>query len=234
LHDVSFVVAPGETVAIVGATGSGKSALLSLLPRLHEPPAGAVFMDGRDVRDMALPDLRERIGMVPQEPFLFSETIAGNIAFGLDGLPAGAARDTRVHQSASLAGLAPDIAGFPAGFETRVGERGITLSGGQKQRVAIARALAVDPRLLVLDDALSAVDTATEEAILRELTAVRQARTCLIVAHRISTVRDADWILVLHGGRVAERGTHDELIAENRLYADMHRRQQLEAEIAAT
>ena len=232
LEDISLTLEPGRTVAIVGATGSGKSTLVHLLPRLHEPPAGTVFVDGRDVRTLPLANLRRAIGVVPQEPFLFSDTIGGNIAFGVDKDWRADARSTVSH-AAATAGLGADIEGFSDGLDTVVGERGITLSGGQKQRVAIARALAVDPRILVLDDALSAVDTATEEAILHELRDVRQSRSCLIVSHRVSTVRDADEILVLHQGRVVERGTHDDLVAAGGIYADMHRRQLLEAEIEA-
>jgi len=234
LDDVSFAVAPGETVGIVGATGSGKSTLLTLLPRLHEPPSGTVFIDGVDVRTMPLDTLRRLIGVVPQEPFLFSSTVAANIAFGVDQPPDSPAIKERVANAAALAGLAGDIEAFPAGYETWVGERGITLSGGQKQRAALARAIALDPPILLLDDALSSVDTATEEAILRQLTTVRRARTCLIVAHRISTVRDADWIIVLRGGRVVERGRHDDLVAQGGIYAELHRRQLLEEEIAAS
>ena len=234
LDDVSFAVAPGETVGIVGATGSGKSTLLTLLPRLHEPPSGTVFIDGVDVRTMPLDTLRRLIGVVPQEPFLFSSTVAANIAFGVDQPPDSPAIKERVANAAALAGLAGDIEAFPAGYETWVGERGITLSGGQKQRAALARAIALDPPILLLDDALSSVDTAPEEAILRQLTTVRRARTCLIVAHRISTVRDADWIIVLRGGRVVERGRHDDLVAQGGIYAELHRRQLLEEEIAAS
>jgi ATP-binding cassette subfamily B protein len=233
LEDVSFVVDPGHTVALVGATGCGKSTILSLLPRIYNPPAGTIFVDGVDITTLPLDELRRGIGVVPQEPFLFSDTVGGNIAFGLAGPADRSETRARVTRAAELAGLAADIAGFPAGYDTKVGERGITLSGGQKQRAAIARAIAIDPRILLLDDALSSVDTSTEEAILRELAAVRRARTCLVVAHRISTVRDADQILVLRDGRVAERGTHDELVARGGLYADMHRRQLLEEEIAA-
>jgi ATP-binding cassette subfamily B protein len=251
LEAVSFVVEPGQTVALVGPTGSGKSSLINLLPRLHEPPAGTVFIDGIDVREIPLARLRRAIGVVPQEPFLFSQTVGGNIAFalgsveqgaiaaspgGADGTsPAPRAEDeppAAVKAAASIARLDEDVSGFAHGYETMVGERGITLSGGQKQRVAIARAVASNPPILILDDALSAVDTATEEAILRELRPVRRSRSCLMVAHRVSTVRDADQILVLSGGRIVERGTHDALVAHGGLYADMHRRQLLEEEIA--
>jgi ATP-binding cassette subfamily B protein len=231
LEDVSLTLEPGRTVALVGATGSGKSTLVQLLPRLHEPPAGTVFVDGRDVRTLPLANLRRAMGVVPQEPFLFSDTVGGNIAFGVDEDWRSDAGRRVVMQAATTAGLATDIEGFTHGLDTVVGERGITLSGGQKQRVAIARALAVDPRILVLDDALSAVDTATEEAILQELRSVRQSRSCLIVSHRVSTVRDAHEILVLSQGRIAERGTHDALVAAGGIYADMHRRQLLEEEL---
>lgn len=230
LTDISFSASPGQTVAIVGATGSGKSTLLQLIPRLHEPPSGTVFVDGVDVRHLPLARLRRAIGVVPQEPFLFSDTVAQNIAFGLDGEPPPDA----VARAAATAGLEADVAGFGQGFDTMVGERGITLSGGQKQRAAIARALIVNPKILILDDALSAVDTTTEEAILHRLRTVRQDRTCLIVAHRISTVRDADVILVLQGGRIVERGTHQSLVAQGGVYAAMDRRQRLEQEIAAS
>jgi ATP-binding cassette subfamily B protein len=231
LEDVSFALEPGRTVALVGATGSGKSTLVQLLPRLHEPPAGTVFVDGTDIRDLPLDGLRRAIGVVPQEPFLFSGTIGANVAFGLPGDWRAEPARARVDSAVSTAGLSTDVEGFAQGLETVLGERGITLSGGQKQRVALARALAIDPRILVLDDALSAVDTATEETILHGLRGVRRSRACLIIAHRISTVRDADEILVLNQGRVAERGTHDALVARNGLYADMHRRQMLEEEV---
>jgi ATP-binding cassette subfamily B protein len=234
LHDLSFSVPAGTTVAIVGPTGSGKSTLVNLLPRLHEPPAASVFVDGVDVRDWSLSRLRAAIAVVPQEPFLFSETVGGNITFGMDD-----ARDTaqgwaRMEAAAATAALDADIQGFPKGYDTMVGERGITLSGGQKQRTALARALAVDPPILVLDDALSAVDTQTEETILQRLRDARRRGTRVIVAHRISTVRDADLILVLVDGRIVERGTHDELVERGGVYADMHRRQLLEDELAVS
>ena len=234
LTDVSFVAEPGTTVAIVGPTGCGKSTIAMLLTRLHDPPPGAVFIDGTDVLDLSLGQLRKRIGTVPQEPFLFSETIGGNVALGLSAeWGTGETRD-QVARAASIARLSDDLADFPQGYDTVIGERGITLSGGQKQRVAIARALAVAPDVLVLDDALSAVDTSTEERILAGLREVRRSRTCLMIAHRVSTIRDADQILVLAEGRVVERGTHATLVALGGVYAEMHERQLLEEELEAT
>ena len=245
LHDVSATIPAGTTTAIVGPTGSGKSTLLVSLPRLIDVPPGTVFVDGVDVRDIPLRALRGAIGFVPQEPFLFSTTLAENIAFGVEaaqvsGTPEGAAYGKEA--AAAVARLDKDIADFPKGYDTMVGERGITLSGGQKQRTAIARALMIDPRILVLDDALSAVDTYTEEEILHRLRNVmrepldsaRGRRTSLIVSHRVSTVRDADQILVLVEGRIAERGTHDDLIRRDGFYADLYRKQLLEEELAAS
>jgi ATP-binding cassette subfamily B multidrug efflux pump len=237
LHDVSLDVPAGRTLAVVGATGSGKSTLLALLARLHDPPEGTMFLDGHDVRHLPLATVRGALGVVGQEPFLFSTTIAENVAFGLPPALGGAedpGRLARVKAAAAVARLDADVERFPQGYATMVGERGITLSGGQKQRTAIARAVAVDPRILVLDDALSAVDTETEEQILRGLQEVRRGRTTLIVSHRISTVRAADAIVVLDAGRVIEQGTHDVLVARGGPYAAMYRRQRLEAELAAS
>ncbi|HEY0283794.1 MAG TPA: ABC transporter ATP-binding protein [Vicinamibacterales bacterium] len=232
LSNISFSVKAGETVAIVGATGSGKSTLVNLLPRLQNPPRGAVFVDGRDVRDIPLSNLRGIIGFVPQEPFLFSDTLADNVAFGVPGLKHDA--PGRIEAAASVAQLDKDVREFPHGYETMVGERGITLSGGQKQRTAIARAVVTDPRILILDDALSAVDTYTEEEILSRLRGVMKERTAIIISHRISTVRDADQIVVLDAGRVVEKGTHDDLIRRGGHYAELYKKQLLEEELAAS
>jgi len=242
LSHVSVHIDAGQTVALVGPTGSGKSTLISLLARLQDPPPGTVFVDGVDVRTLPLDMLRGAIGFVPQEPFLFSDTLEDNVAFGLDARAAAdsldpgarAARHERIVTASSVARLDKDVADFPKGYETVVGERGITLSGGQKQRTALARAVAIDPRILILDDALSAVDTYTEEEILSRLRGVMRQRTSIIVSHRVSTVREADLILVLEGGRIAERGTHDALVARGGLYADLYKKQLLEEELAAS
>jgi ATP-binding cassette subfamily B protein len=236
LEHVSLTIQPGQTVAFVGHTGSGKSTLLGLLPRLFDPPPGTVFIDGVDVREIPLEQLRRAIGFVPQEPFLFSDTVGENIAFGRSrgADPAGerGVAEALVREAASTAQLDVDVEQFPKAFDTMVGERGITLSGGQKQRTALARAVLIDPAILILDDALSAVDTYTEEAILSRLRGVMRSRTSLIVAHRVSTVRDADVIVVLSDGRIAEKGTHDDLVRLGGIYAELYQKQQLEEELA--
>lgn len=227
LRDISLQIAAGQTVGIVGRTGSGKSTLLTLLARYYQAPPGSIFIGGLPIESIPLRDLREMIGMVPQETFLFSETIADNIRFGR-----AAASVEEIGNVASLAGLGDDLTGFAEGLETVIGERGITLSGGQKQRTAIARAIVREPAILILDDALSAVDTSTEERILAALRGVRRGRTVLIVSHRVSSVKDADKIIVLDEGRLVEEGAHEELIARGGYYAGLYRRQTLEEEIA--
>jgi ATP-binding cassette subfamily B multidrug efflux pump len=212
----------------VGHTGSGKSTLAHLIPRLLDPTSGAVTLDGIDLREFSPEDLRRSIGCVPQETFLFSATLAENIAFGVKD-----ATDAEIQRAADIAGLGPDVAGFPDGLRTMVGERGITLSGGQKQRTAIARAVLRDPAILILDDALSSVDTATEERILSELSGVMLGRTTILISHRVSTIRSADRIFVLEHGEVVDQGSHAELLARGGYYADLHQKQLLEEELEA-
>lgn len=234
LRDIDVRIPAGATVALVGRAGSGKTSLLRLLPRLFDPTRGEVRIDGRDVREYDLLDLRRAICVVPQEPFLFSTSIRANIAFGVpEAALAGAGGDQRIRDAAQWAAVAQDLESFPQGYATMVGERGITLSGGQKQRVTLARALLVDSPILLLDDSLSSVDTHTEERILESLEQRRRGRTCLIVAHRLSTVQDADLILVLDEGRIIARGDHATLLEQDGLYADLFRRQRLTEELEA-
>jgi len=230
LRDVSLTVPAGATVAIVGRTGAGKSSVVQLLPRLFDVEAGTVLLDGRDVRTLPLGWLRRRVGLVPQDPFLFSRTIRENVAFALE---ANGDADARVAWAVEAAGLSRDLTEMPRGLETIVGERGITLSGGQKQRTTLARVLAQAPTVLILDDALSSVDAATEREILDRLRGFFHERTTVLVAHRLTTVKEADLIVVLDDGRVVETGRHDDLVARGGVYADLFRQQALETELEA-
>jgi len=227
LRDISFSVPAGGSLAIVGPTGSGKSTLVNLIPRLFDAQQGEITIDGIDVKRYPLPQLRRAVGYVPQETFLFSVPLRENVGFGRDTPLA----ESELEWAGDVSQLGKDVADFPARYDTMIGERGVTLSGGQKQRTAIARAVAKDPRILILDDALSAVDTYTEAEILKRLRGVMRERTSIVVAHRISTVKDADEILVLDDGVIAERGTHRDLLERNGLYAAMYRRQLLEEEL---
>ena len=228
LAGIDLDVPAAATYAVVGHTGCGKSTLVNLVPRLMDPTAGTVLLDGVDLRKLDPAELRRYIGFVPQETFLFSTTIARNIAFGVDS-----ATEEDIRRAAAIAGLAEDIESFPQGFQTMVGERGITLSGGQKQRTAIARAILRDPRILILDDALSSVDTLTEERILTHLAGVMRGRTVILISHRVSTVQQADRIIVLDHGRIVEAGTHAELVDAGGYYADLAQKQTLEEELEA-
>jgi ATP-binding cassette subfamily B protein len=227
LHDVNLRIPAGSSLAIVGPTGSGKTTLVDLIPRIYDAAPGMVLIGGRPIREYSLASLRRNIGFVPQETFLFSDHIRDNIALGVNS-----ATDAEIRSAAEVANIAPDIEAFPEGYATMVGERGITLSGGQKQRTAIARALIRSPKILILDDALSSVDTHTEDKILNHLRDVMQGRTTIFISHRVSTVRNADRIAVLYGGRIVELGTHDELLALNGYYSDLYSKQLLEEELA--
>ncbi|HZT72768.1 MAG TPA: ABC transporter ATP-binding protein [Terriglobales bacterium] len=226
LKDINLRIPAGSTVALVGHTGAGKSTLASLLPRFYDAAPGMVRVDGRDIATIPVEVLRRSIGMVPQEAFLFSDTLRANIAFGVAD-----ATDEQVEAAANVASLAVDVADFPEGYRTRVGERGLTLSGGQKQRTALARAVLRDPKILILDDALSSVDTLTEERILERLQEVTRGRTTLLISHRISTIRGADHIVVLQDGAIVEQGTHAELIGLGGVYAELYEKQLLEEEL---
>ncbi len=226
LKNINLWIPGGKTVALVGETGSGKSTLASLIPRLYEAPEGSLLVDGVPIRRIPLQTLRQHIGFVPQETFLFSETIRENIELGTQR-----ASGSEVERATETSNILPEIRGFPRGFETPVGERGLTLSGGQKQRIAISRAVIRDPRILILDDALSSVDTHTEEKILGRLTEVMAGRTTLVISHRVSTIKNADEIVVLHDGEIVERGTHEQLVALNGYYTELYKKQLIEEEL---
>lgn len=226
LVNVSLKINKGETVAFIGKTGSGKTTLVNLIPRFYDVTEGSVTIDGVDVRKIPLKTLRKNIGFVPQETFLFSDTLAKNIVYGN-----GKEDEELIKYVAQISQLAKDVESFPKGYDTILGERGITLSGGQKQRTSLARALAIDPKILILDDSFSAVDTHTEEEILKRLKEFMKNRTSIIISHRISTVKDSDKIFVIDNGRIAEEGTHEELVELGGIYADLHFKQLLEEEL---
>lgn len=227
INEVDLKIECGQTVAFIGQTGTGKTSLVNLIPRFYDVTSGEVLIDGINVKNIPIESLRKNIGMVSQENFLFSETLASNVTYGLDS-----SNENVVEKVSDIAQLSKDVENFPKGYDTILGERGITLSGGQKQRSTLARALAIDPKILILDDSFSAVDTNTEEEILRRLKEFMRERTSIIISHRISTVQDSDKIFVLQEGKIAEQGTHDELVKLNGIYADLHRRQLLEEELS--
>jgi ATP-binding cassette subfamily B protein len=226
LRDINLRIPAGSSLAIVGPTGSGKSTLAALVARLWEAPEGSLLVDGHAIREWPLETLRRSIGYVPQDTYLFSETIGENIAFGLPHYD-----EVRVREAASIASFDAEVQDFPEKYQTMVGERGVTLSGGQKQRTAIARAVVRDPRILILDDSLSSVDTQTEEKILQGLRGVMAGRTTILISHRTSTVRDADQIVTLRDGRIIECGTHDQLLSRGGYYAELYHKQLLEEEL---
>jgi ATP-binding cassette, subfamily B, multidrug efflux pump len=226
MKDINLKIPVGSTIAIIGHTGSGKSTLINLIPRLYDVTSGEILIDGKNIKDIPLDTLRTDIAVVQQESFLFSDSVFGNISYGLREI-----NKSRVEEVARIASFDKDVESFPNGYETIVGERGITFSGGQKQRASLARALAIDPKILILDDSFSAVDTHTEEAILKNLRLFMENRTSIIISHRISTVKDADKIIVLADGKIAEEGTHDNLVELNGIYAELHYKQLLEKEL---
>ncbi|MDL1892808.1 ATP-binding cassette domain-containing protein, partial [Sphingobacteriales bacterium CHB3] len=224
--DINLMVPKGATLAVIGYTGAGKSTFVNLIPRLYDATSGDVLIDGRNVKEIPLEVLRRNIGYVPQETFLFSDSLAENISYGTDN-----GTEEHVRDAAEISQIARDISDFPLGYATMLGERGITLSGGQKQRTSIARAVMRKPKILILDDALSAVDTYTEEEILKRLRRIMKDRTSIIISHRISTVKNADMIVVMDDGKIVERGTHDELVERGGVYAELHQKQLLEQEL---